>query len=110
MIALKVVLFICSWLLVGFLSFCIGVIIDMRGNEFDDWDIKNYVSFYYPGIPLFWSMVLGYLAPVITLLCFVDWDEANNGFIKFLYDLANPGKEEKDAGTEDTENSDTDDK
>ena len=105
MTGLQIGLLIFSWLLVGFLSFCVFGIHLMKGKSFDDRFFK-----YGDCMLMLACIVAGYITPIIVFIACFDWESINRKFIKFLWGLANPGKEEKDAGTEDAKNTDTDDK
>ena len=103
MTALQIGLLIFSWLLVGFLSVCIYYIIKMRGESLD----YCLLSTEGIGLSMFFGALFGCATPLIILAFNTDYEAIGDSITKFLWSLANPGKEEKD-DTGDSKSTDTD--
>ena len=92
-------LLIISWFGVGFLSYMLFVLLELRSNEYDETDAEDYMW-------NFWSTLggmtlIGYIAPVIILVAFLHYafteshlgDKLTKNTYAVLYKIANVGKD-----------------
>ena len=73
-----------SWAFVGFITFIVTCIIDMRDSEYDE----NYLDKDMAGA-LVMCMLCGCVAPFIIFIAMLPWKNMSIKFTKWMYKIAN---------------------
>ena len=84
------ILLLVGWLVVGIISFVVGVIVDLHDSEYDEYYLNDmggvFIAF----------LLFGYFAPILTIATFVDWIGFQSTLTEILYNIANPNKNTKE--------------
>lgn len=85
------ILFLSSWVLSGFIAYVYVLIVDLRGEEYDpEYFDKDLL------LCLLYSLLLGYLTPLLLL---INNQIEKQSLQKFIYKLANIGYKEDNFNT-----------